>query len=85
MAKHKAGDLVTVNHCGEAETLGQVESVHENKKVQGLVDVRIDHPGHKEHGRVITFKTADVKAARDESGRSQAGRKAERKSERKSE
>lgn len=58
MAKLKAGDLVTVDHSGEPETLGRVEAVQEKKN---LVDVRVDHPGHKVHGRVVVFKASEVK------------------------
>lgn len=54
------GDRVVVDHCGEASTRGVVESIHTSGK---KIDVRIDHVGHKEHGRVVTFSPDCVKAA----------------------
>jgi hypothetical protein len=57
------GDLVTVEHCG-VDTNGLVEGIHRkgtdiNNPIDH-VDVRIDQPGHKEHGRVVTFHMDDV-------------------------
>lgn len=52
------GDAVTVDHLGTQETSGTIEAIHTGGK---HVDVRIGHPGHKEHGRVVKFLAADVK------------------------
>lgn len=50
-------DPVVVDHLGEKNTRGIIEAIHTGGK---KVDVRIDHPGHKEHGRVVTFPTNNV-------------------------
>ncbi len=50
---------VIVDHKGEKQTKGYIESFHAGGK---KVDVRIDHPGHKEHGRIVTFRTDEVDA-----------------------
>lgn len=50
-------DAVTVDHCGEDETKGRVHAIHTGGK---KLDITISHPGHKEHGRTVTFNTDDV-------------------------
>jgi hypothetical protein len=50
------GDRVVINDCN-TKVNGLVESIHrEGKKL----DVRIDHPGHKNHNRVVTVDQADA-------------------------
>jgi hypothetical protein len=66
------GDPVFVDHCGEDETRGVVESIHTAGK---KIDVRIDHPGHKEHGRIVTFAPDGV-VGRSRNTRMQAERSA---------
>ena len=56
-------DPVTVDWLGEKETKGHIYGIHAGGK---KVDVRIAHPGHKEHGRVVTFQTDDVEAGHPE-------------------
>jgi hypothetical protein len=69
------GDLVTVDHCG-VETNGLVENVLRKgtDKASPIdhVDVRIDHKGHKEHGRVVTFHMDDVTPREKESKKAES-------------
>lgn len=39
------------------EVTGYVEAIHAGGK---KIDVRIDHPGHTTHGRVVTFDPSEV-------------------------
>jgi hypothetical protein len=40
------------------ETKGMVEAIHAGGK---KIDVRVDHPGHPQHGRVVTFAPNEVR------------------------
>lgn len=51
-------DKVSVSHLSR-DTNGRVEAIHAGGK---KIDVRIDHPGHPEHGRVVTFPANEVEA-----------------------
>lgn len=51
-------DKVTVLSDNK-EVAGHVESIHAGGK---KIDVRIDHPGHSTHGRIVTFDHSDVTA-----------------------
>lgn len=54
-------DRVVVN-TSSRQANGFVEAIHAGGK---KIDVRIDHPGHPEHGRVVTFAPMDVEPHED--------------------
>jgi hypothetical protein len=58
-------DKVVVTSDNE-EVTGYIEAVHKDGK---RLDVRIDHPGHSSHGRVVTFDPADVEEHPDADNR----------------
>jgi hypothetical protein len=81
--KFGVGDRVVVNHLGDAETTGVVEGVEHNMVVTTpKVHVRIDKPGHKEHGRVVVLGQDAVK---DEKPKETKAREKEEKKDAKDE
>jgi hypothetical protein len=54
-------DKVTVTSDNK-DVNGHVEAIHAGGK---KIDVRIDHPGHSTHGRVVTFDHSDVNPHED--------------------
>lgn len=54
-------DRVKVTHLARA-TEGIVEAIHQDGK---KIDVRIDSPGHPEHGRVVTFAPNELEPHED--------------------
>jgi 2,4-dienoyl-CoA reductase-like NADH-dependent reductase (Old Yellow Enzyme family) len=55
-------DRVVVNDEGR-DVNGIVESIHAGGK---KIDVRIDHKGHSNHGRVITYAPNEITARKEE-------------------